>query len=488
MARTQEEITLETDLCRIRFSNRGAVVSSWELKRYKDGNGKLLDLVNSLAAGKVAPPFSLTFRDQKPEVDLNQVLYAAKVSEDGLAVDFEYSSGRVVSRKSFRFKKDSYLWRLSDEVLQDGSPLPHYLVWRGGFGDQTVHSAHTLQHSLFYDAVQSKLVVNDTAAGKNGPVAAGGSYTFAGIEDTYFAAVALPATGTYIEIQTWSDSIPVVKDGKEEALHAGSAVGGAGSNQLWMFVGPKDLDVMRAVSPKLELMIDWGWFWFLAKPLFLALHWLSEHHIHSYGWSIVLITVAINILLLPLKFTSLKSMKKMAQIQPQIAAINEKFKHLSLRDPKKAEQNQEVMALYKKHGVNPMGGCMPIALQIPFFIAFYKVLSVVIELRGASWLWISDLSQPETLAIKVLPLTMIGTQFVLQKMTPSTTADPAQQRIMLLMPLMLGFMFYNVSSGLVLYWLTGNLVGIAQQWFFNKLAPPPAVAAKPAQKKKSGRN
>jgi YidC/Oxa1 family membrane protein insertase len=199
------------------------------------------------------------------------------------------------------------------------------------------------------------------------------------------------------------------------------------------------------------------------------------------------VTIIINLLLMPLKLTSIKSMKKMSSLQPQIAAINEKYKNLSIRDPKKAQQNQEVMELYKKHGVNPVGGCVPLVLQIPFFIAFYKVLSVSIELRGAKWLWVSDLSQPETIAIRILPITMIATQFILQKMTPSTTADPAQQRIMLLMPLMMGFMFYGVSSGLVLYWLTGNLVGIAQQWLMNRWSqassPAPAVIdIKPVKK------
>ena len=145
-----------------------------------------------------------------------------------------------------------------------------------------------------------------------------------------------------------------------------------------------------------------------------------------------------------------------------------------MRDPRKAEQNQEVMDLYKKHGVNPLGaGCMPLVLQIPFFFAFYKVLSVSIEMRGANWLWVSDLSQPETLAIRILPLMMIGTQFFLQKMTPHPGADPAQQKMMMFMPLVLGFMFYGVSSGLVLYWLTSNLVGIAQQWFINRSMPLP---------------
>jgi YidC/Oxa1 family membrane protein insertase len=145
------------------------------------------------------------------------------------------------------------------------------------------------------------------------------------------------------------------------------------------------------------------------------------------------------------------------------------------------------MELYKKHGVNPMGGCVPMILQIPFFIAFYKVLSVAIELRGAPWLWVTDLSRPETLPIRILPVAMIATQFVMQKMTPSTTADPAQQRIMLLMPLFLGFMFYGVSAGLVLYWLTGNVVGIAQQWFFNRWFPASAPAPAPAGKKRDSK-
>jgi YidC/Oxa1 family membrane protein insertase len=170
-------------------------------------------------------------------------------------------------------------------------------------------------------------------------------------------------------------------------------------------------------------------------------------------------------------------MKKMSALQPQIAAINERYRNIGLRDPRKAQQNQEVMDLYKKHGVNPMGGCFPMLLQIPFFIAFYNVLSNAIELRHASWLWVSDLSQPEHLAIRILPLAMLASQFVMQKMTPTTSMDPMQQRMMMLMPLMLGFLFYGVASGLVLYWLTGNLVSIAQQWFINKTAaadvPPP---------------
>jgi YidC/Oxa1 family membrane protein insertase len=185
----------------------------------------------------------------------------------------------------------------------------------------------------------------------------------------------------------------------------------------------------------------------------------------------------------------MKSMKKMQALQPQIAAINEKYKNVGMRDPRKQEQNQEVMALYQKHGVNPLGGCMPMALQMPFLFAFYKVFNIAIEMRGANWLWVTDLSRPESLPIHILPILMIATQFVMQQMTPTNTGgDPAQQKVMKFMPLMFGFMFYSASAGLVLYWLTGNVVNIAQQWFFNRTA----VAADVAQsvqpvKKKIGR-
>jgi YidC/Oxa1 family membrane protein insertase len=171
----------------------------------------------------------------------------------------------------------------------------------------------------------------------------------------------------------------------------------------------------------------------------------------------------------------MKSSKKMQTLQPQIAAINARYKGLSMRDPKKAEQNQEVMDLYKREGVNPLGGCLPMVIQLPFFYAFYRVLNVSIELRGAPWLWVHDLSQPETLAIRMLPVLLIVTQFLSQKMTPSPGV-----------PLVLGYMFYFASSGLVLYWLTGNLVGIIQQVLLNRSMPPaPAIVnVQPTPKKK----
>ncbi|MBK5290185.1 MAG: membrane protein insertase YidC [Acidobacteriia bacterium] len=479
---TQEEtVEVVTDVYKVRFSNRGAVVHSWVLKKYQDSLGKPQELLNRRAIGKTGYPFATRLKNGESAQVLHQALHQMTVSPDKLRVEFVYGDAEWQARKIFQFKKDSYLTEVSSTLSQKGQPKQHLLSWRGGFGDETVIGAAASQHSVHFDLAETKLVVKDASAAKEGPIADRGNYSFAGIEDSYFAAVALPETTEGFEVHTLSDSIPSL-DGKDE-LNAGIAVGGRDDNKFSLFVGPKDTDLLRSVSPRLEQLVDWGWLALLAKPLFLVLNWLHDNYIPNYGWSIVLLTIAINFLLLPLKITSLKSMKNMQVLQPQIAEINAKYKGLSMRDPKKANQNQEVMDLYKKHGVNPMGGCIPMVLQIPFFIAFYKVLSVAIEIRGADWLWVSDLSRPETLAIRVLPIAMIASQFIMQKMTPTAGGDPSQQKIMMLMPLFLGFMFYGVSSGLVLYWLTGNVVGIGQQWFFNRTFHASPAIKEPVKRK-----
>jgi YidC/Oxa1 family membrane protein insertase len=475
-AQKEETFVLETSVYKIVFSNRGAVVRSWILKKYPDSEGKPLELVNGAAAGKAGYPFSLVFKGRKPSADLNSALFVAKPSADSLGVEYEFSDGKTVCRKSFQFAKNSYLGQISSEVTEGDAALPHLLAWRGGFGDAAVLNAVAGQNTLYFDAASGKLTTNGIKTAKNGPVTTSGNYPFAGLEDKFFAAVFLPKSAAPFDLETFSDTVASVRAAAEEA-QIGAAVGGSGTNRFSLFVGPKDLDLLRKLDPHLEQMVDFGWFWFIAKPLFLALNWVHDHVAHNYGWAIILVTVAINTLLFPLKLTSLKSMKKMQALQPQIAAINARYKNIGLRDPKKADQNQEVMELYKQHGVNPMGGCMPMILQIPFFIAFYKVLSIAIELRGAPWIWwVTDLSQPEHLAIRVLPVTMIGTQFILQRMTPAAGGDPSQQKMMMLMPLFMGFMFYGVSSGLVLYWLTGNVIGIAQQLLINRMTPAPVVA------------
>jgi YidC/Oxa1 family membrane protein insertase len=484
-AAKEETFVLDTKVYHVVLSNQGGVVRSWILKKYKDSLGGPLQLVNLAGVPKAGYPFSLGFPKAKPAVDVNKVLYAAHPTPDGLGIEYVYSDGNVTVTKTFHFERDSYLSQISSDVTLDGKGLPNLIEWRGGFGDAAVHNHVGQEQTLFYDVAAGKLITKAAKSAKDGPVSDYGVYSFAGIEDHYFASVFLPRGDGSFEVRTVSDSVPDLSDPSAEP-HPGAGVGGAAHNQFSLFVGPKDLDLLRKVDPRLTQLVDFGrWFGWLAKPLFLAVNWINDRMTHNYGWAIVVVTILINTLILPLRLSSMKSMKRMQELKPQVDAIGAKYKNVGLRDPRKADQNAEVMELYKKHGVNPMGGCLPMVLQFPVFIAFYSVLSVAIELRGASWLWVNDLSQPEHLAIRVLPLLMVAAQFVMQKMTPNPSADPNQQKMMLFMPLIFGFMFYSASSGLVLYWLTSNVVGIVQQYFINKSMPalPQPAAPQPAATK-----
>jgi YidC/Oxa1 family membrane protein insertase len=474
--RTLPHFIIDTELYRVALSNQGGSVRSWLLKKYMGNDGKPLELVN--VAGAPVPPLSLYFPNLKPESDVNWTWYQQSGDPDGLGVTYTWSDGRTSVRKVFRFHKNSYLSTIETEVTIDGKPVPHMVQWRGGFGDLTLEGNAGHQRTLYFDVSQNKLIEQNAGAASKGPVTAGGNFSFAGIADTFFAAVFIPlGTGPMQEV-TFSDSVRTARDEKLQPF-PGVAVSDGDPHRFELFVGPKDVDLLKQINPKLEQVVDFGWLSFLAKPLFLIVNWFNDQWVHNFGWSIVIVTIVLNFLLFPLKLSSMKSMLKMQGLKPQIDAINLKYKNLKITDPRKSEQNQEVMALYKKHGVNPMGGCFPMLLQIPFFFAFYTVFTVSVEMRGANWLWVRDLSQPEHLPIKILPIIMIASQFWMQHMTPSTTMDPNQARMMKWMPLIFGFMFYNFPSGLVLYYLTSNLVAIGQQWFFNRMhaaqAAPPAA-------------
>ena len=480
-AHGEQLFSVDTAVYHIVFSNRGAVVKSCTLKRYLNAAGKPLELVNEKAAetndrsgSKIWYPFSFYFRGNAPPVKLDQTtLFVGTQSADGLSLTFDFSQNGVSAQKLFQFQQDSYLTGVTSSVTANGVPVPHQLAWRGGFGDYSVQSASGMQHEIRYDASAAKLQNDNAKAAKDGPAERNGSFSFVGLEDAYFAAVVLPEGNGTTETTIFNDSVPSPSDSSDQPF-IGNAIGGKGNNQFELFVGPKDIDLLKKVNPKLEQIVDFGYMWFLAKPLFLALRFLDHAYVHNYGWSIVVATICINFMLFPLRLFNMKSMKKMQALQPKIQAINERYKGLGMRDPKMAQKNEETMALYKENGANPMAGCLPMLIQMPFLIAFYKVLAVSIEMRGANWMWVTDLSQPEHLAIKVLPVVMIISSFLMQRMTPTTGMDPSQQKMMMFMPLMMGFFFYNQSSGLVLYWLTGNLMGIAQQYFFNKTIAPAA--------------
>ena len=480
---TLPPFVIDTELFTVQLSNQGATVRSWKLKKYKGNDNKTLDLVNTVTGMDYPFSFYIPGQDATAKV-ANWAQYQQAADPDGLGVSYTFSNGHVAIKKAFRFEKNSYISRVSGEVTVDGAPIPDMIQWRGGFGDLTLSNAASNVRSLYFNVPENKLTEQHSNVAKNGPVSSTGNYSFAGLADTFFAAVFLPQSNGSMQETTFTDYAPTPLNTTKTAF-SGIAVSDGAENRFDVFVGPKDYDRLGRIDPKLRQLVDFGWMGFLAKPLFLITNWFNNGFVHSYGWSIVAVTIALNMMLFPVKLSNMKSMRKMQALKPQIDVINQKFKGIGMRDPRKADQNQEVMALYKKNGVNPMGGCFPMLLQIPFFFAFYKVFTIAVEMRGANWLWVSDLSQPEQIPIRILPVVMIVSQFVMQKMTPQPTGDPSQQKMMQFMPLIFGFMFYNFPSGLVLYYLTSNLVSMGQQWFFNHtaVADEAARSVEPPKKK-----
>ncbi|MFI5106104.1 MAG: membrane protein insertase YidC, partial [Terriglobales bacterium] len=312
-----------------------------------------------------------------------------------------------------------------------------------------------------------------------------GPFHWAGISDQYFAAVFIPQDPQNAAMVTLHNTIEIPHNAadpnnkqmdKVEVLGAGvGSLKGATNTRL--YVGPKSLADLQSVpvpgitgaDPDLRAIVDFGWLGYIARPLFLWLKWTYSHIVANWGWAILLQTVIINVALLPLRLTQMKSMLKMQRVAPQIKAIQEKYKKYSLRDPKKAEMNQEISALYKKEGVNPAGGCLPMLIQMPFLFAYYRMLGVAIDLRHAPWLWVRDLSGPDPYYI--LPIAIVVTMFFMQRMTPQGGMDPAQQKMMnFMMPVVLGYISVNLAAGLCLYWSAGNLIGIVQQAVMNRTA------------------
>ncbi len=369
-------------------------------------------------------------------------------------------------------------------------------AWPAGFGDETTpasyaaagidyHNDASTERSgyIFFPNYVSRLSVKSVSAGNT----IKGPFEWAGTGDQYFTAIFIPDDPAASAMVTLHKTMEIAQKPGLNPVGAGSkdtatvdllgaAVGNLhGATTQRIYVGPKELAVLDAVpvptikngSPDLRGIVNFGWWGILSRPLFLWLKWTHTHIVSNWGWAIVLQTLVITILLLPLRITQMKSMLKMQRIQPQIKSIQEKYKKYSLRDPRKAAMNEEVAALYKKEGVNPAGGCLPTLIQFPFLIAYYRMLGVALDLRHAHWLWITDLSARDPYFL--LPIVMVISMFAMQRMTPQTGMDPSQQKMMMwMMPLMMGFIFFNLQAGLNLYYAESNLISMAQQAIMNR--------------------
>ncbi|HUO27500.1 MAG TPA: membrane protein insertase YidC [Candidatus Aquilonibacter sp.] len=492
-ASSEREIVVENSLYRITFSNRGAQVKSWILKKFdNDAQNGPLELVNSAAAQKYGYPLSLWTYDEAVRNRLSSALYVTS-SEGTLSapatVTFEYADQDLSVRKTFHFDH-SYVLRVETSVAYKGSEISALPMWPSGFGDQATPASFAAGRIDYHDndstdktaLVFPNYVLRLAIKKVSGGDTLKGPFEWAGPVDQYFAAVFIPGDPEAASMVTLRNSLEVPRDPekpeskettKVEVL--GAAVGNLhGPNDERMYVGPKELSVLEATPvptikndhPDLRGLVDFGWWGLIAKPLFLWLRWTYFHIVPNWGWAIVVQTLIITLALLPLRISQMKSMLKMQRIAPQIKSIQEKYKKYSLRDPRKAAMNEEITALYKKEGANPAGGCLPMLIQFPFLIAYYRMLGIALDLRHAHWLWIRDLSAPD----HILAIGMIVSMLLMQRITPQPAGmDPAQQKMMTwMMPLFMGFIFFNLAAGLNLYYAESNLISIVQQAIMNR--------------------
>lgn len=475
------EIIVETSRIRAAFSNRGAELRSWRLKSYLDQNGEPLELVPTDVPPDLGHPFDLRLDDPTLTRRLSEALFEPSVAglnlEDGRpgTLTFEYrDAAGLHARKTFAFSpgESPFLVTFSATVENGGEALNPTIVWGPGIGDGRNTSGRS-----FYQPARAILYRDGKVARLNpGKLETEprheGAFPFAGVEDHYFLTAEVTERRKILEFTPHTFPGPAGASNGEQQLVSYTLRYAELPAEGEFFFGPKDFDILQSIDPNLVRAVDFGFFAWLAVPLLRALKWI-DGFIGNYGWSIIALTVLINVVIGPLRHKSVVSMRKMQEIQPQVKAIQERYKGLKTTDPARQKMNTELMNLYRERGVNPASGCVPMLLTLPILFAFYSLLSVAIELRGAPFIWwIHDLSAPDPLYIT--PVLMGLSQLVQQKMTPSS-ADPMQQKMMLLMPIMFTVMFLWAPSGLVLYWFSSNLCAIGQQQLTNSIIGPPKV-------------
>jgi len=496
-ASSETQTVVENELYRITFSNRGGDVTSWVLKKYKDDDQKRpLDLVNHEAAAKYGLPLSLYAYDAALRQKLNSALYVPSATGNITApgvLSFDYSAAGLKVHKTFRFDS-SYVIHADISVTQNGAPMTALLAWPSGLGDQT-----TLQEyaGAMFDQMDSGKSDEIAAKKVAGGATLHGAFDYAGISDLYFAAVFMPDQPANSSVVTLHNTVTAPRTRERSDAHSGSpasllgaALGADGGTlHTRLFVGPKLLGLLGTIhtanGQNLEHVVSFGWWGWVARPMLLVLRFFVQHGIPNWGWAILILTVILNVAMMPTRFMMMRSSLKMQRIQPQIDAIKAKYAKYKTTDPRRQEMNKEMFDLQRKEGVNMFGGCLPMLLQYPLLYGFYRMLEYAIELRQAHWLWLPDLSAPDP--SHILPIFVIVSMFLSQFFTPSPGMDQKQQRMMaFMMPVIFGVMMWNIGSGVALYWAGSNLLGVAQQMVMNRTSMGQemrAIAAKRAAKR-----
>lgn len=537
----QRTITVKTDLYDAKFDTRGAEPISWVIKKNKHSNTdiysvaghkkdkKPLELISpeglkrqprlvplQLQTGDAALDALLsssTYRVEGADVSNGDVeLSLAPGETKQLTFVLEDSNGLQV-RKTIGFNADQYQANLAVQVKRGDALVPQVKVTIGpSIGDQgithhTFYSVAPEAVSYAGDKLERHLAASINGNSKspdrlvlNGPV------DWAGVADTYFAMVAVPSkkvdgleyhTVAYEHkpnggaAEKWyliTASVPLPADGSNTVIYAGP-------KDHYLLTGASEL-VSKAVQRPVDLdgLIDYGYLGWISRPLAVpileAITYLYKLT-SSYGLAIILFTIVIYSLFFPLKWRSSKAMKKAQKLAPKMKELQEKLKGMKQNDPRMKELQMEQLKLMKEG--NPLGGCLPLLIQMPFLFALYRAITISLDFRQASFLWIPDLSAAEPYLIHILPILMTGTMVVLQLVTPAPSADPLQRKMMAIgMPLFMLYILWSAPSGLVLYWLVGNIVGFTQQFLINRWTktdddevetPPP-----PGKKKAPPRN
>ena len=470
----QKIITITTDVIKVSINTHGGDVVETQLLNHLDkmadkGGKPISILTNSngnefIAESGLIGANGTDTAEGRPTYTTTATSYQLMDGQQALDVDLVYNQGGVEIIKRFEFKPSDYQIGVR-YIVRNLTSEPWSATFYGQFRRDS-HQPETESSTGMRPFLGAALREKDKNYSK---------YDFSDIDDETVKTSIKGGWLAFVQHYFVSAWVPPQESNNRYSLRKlqGSdiylmAVTGekinvaAGSSEEYkvnLYIGPKNQDVLKQLSPYLDLTIDYGFLWMLAKPLFAVLQ-MIQNLLGNWGWSIILLTIFVKILLYPLSAASLKSMAKMRTLQPEMARIKELYGD----DRQKAGQEQ--MALFKKHRVNPLGGCFPMLLQMPVFIALYWVLSESVEIRHSPWIiWIQDLSAKDPLFI--LPLIMGASMFLMQKLQPAPT-DPMQAKVFQLMPIVFTFFFLMFPAGLVLYWTVNNLLSILQQWIVNR--------------------
>lgn len=481
---TERDVVVESDALRVVISNRGAIVRHWQLKHYLDDQGRPVDLVPAGIPADEPRMFSLITDDAETTQRLTTALFrpsapalALGAGERRITFDYQGADG-LVATKTFEFGPDGqpYTVRLSAEVTRAGQPVAVRVASGPGLGDtDRAASGGGFFSPSYYQKPQAifqvdRSVTRLAASNLVKTPTQQGRFRYVGSDDHYFLSALLPGDRD-VKVDYRIISVAADQGPRELVTYTMSL------DQPWkdatFFIGPKHFDQLKAVDVELVRTIHFGMFDWLVVPLLRSLNWVNGF-VGNYGWSIILLTAIINLLMWPLRHRSMVSMRKMQALQPQVKAIQDRYANLKMTDPARQKMNTELMNLYREKGVNPASGCVPMLLTFPVLFAFYSMLSQAIEVRGAPFvLWITDLSVRDPYFIT--PLLMGASMVWQQRMTPST-ADPVQQKVFMFMPVMFTVMFLWAPSGLVIYWFVSNLFAIGQQYLTNRTIAAAAPA------------